>query len=1050
VPVAEVSVRLLGPVRIGSGPHQVGLSGARPRAVLAALAFRHAHAVSTEQLIDDLWADRMPATARNAVQVYASVVRRALDQAGGPVRLESSRGGYILTGTREHIDWHLFESLAAQGRSRRAAGDDVIAGRLFSQALQLWNGTAMADTADVPLAVMVRAQAEAARLAVLGDRIEADLASGRPGLEAELIGLTEEHPLDERFAHQLMRALRRSGRRAESLAHYRRLRRRLVDENGLEPGLPLRELHQRLLAEDDPVSGGPPEGPTRAGDPAAPALTVTQPAEATRPLTRRPPRGELIGRDRDLDVLSAMVANHRQVTLVGPHGAGTSAVLEHLAASGGPLGQMDDVWLLPVDGIREPSRLAAAVVAEAGAHPAQQGKGSDVEQLRAMLLGRSVGLLLDHADHLPAGCLDLVSSPLTDRPGLTVVLTAHRPLGLQGESVYRLAPLALPGPLASDPGELEHVPSVQLFLASARRVLPGMELGPDNAGAVAEVCHLLDGLPLAIELAAPRLRMMSLGELIVRLRDRLEPLNWVRPGAGGPPLRASLQLSWTSLTPDAQQALGRLAFWAGSLSLTAAEALLEDCCASPLDVLHDLVDRFLVMADTGQEETRYRLLNSVRHFVQQQATLESPDHARQRQALYLRGLAARAAQDRRGQRRRLWLDRLTAERPGLEVTLGWCLDHQPGLALQLLASLWWWWNDRPAEGLFWYRKALARTEAYAGPGADSRSAPVTDVIPVDVGRSGSAVSPEARLQALLGAAVVASLVHPVEALDYAHSARRLATRAGTTLERIRAEQHLADIAYDLGDLDLAQEHGSIALALAREHGPPYALGRCLLTAAYNGLGALDLDAAGEHASAALMVFRRMDDAAGMADAQLVITEVAVTKAGGSAPGRPPLAQAGLASARTAATFRREHSTRQLARALVQRAWCSDEVDDPGGHLRAAWLHEAFTLHTQIGHHWSIARDLEFVAQLCVSAGAHVRAAVLLAAADSLRAETGASALPRDTALRAPLIAECVRHLGMSAFRVASALGTACDLPAAVSEVLTLAPHEVSTSGALVR
>ena len=1038
MPVSDVAISLLGPVQLISLAGPVRIGGAKPRAVLAALALRQGRVVGVDQLIDDLWADRMPATARNTVQVYVSAVRRALDDAASPVRLESRPAGYLLTGSKEHVDWHLFESFAAQGRARQALHDDVAARQLLTRALALWNGTPVADIGDVPLAVAVRAQAQAAWLAVLGDRIEADLACDPSGLVAELVGLNHEHPLNERFTGQLMRALDWSGRRAEARAHYHRFRAQLVEETGLEPGPQLRQLYQRLLAEEEP------EHPTRevVTGPGAPA-----PLRRTGP--RAPAERDLIGRDRDLDLLRQLTADQRVVSVVGPPGVGKSALAEQLATrladprsadprsadprsadprSADPPGArapraVDDVWFLQVEAVGEPSRLVAALLAQVGGGQ-QSGDVDELAQLRLLLLGRSVTLLLDNTDHLTAGCVELIAALTPERPDLHVVLTARRPCGLPGEVVYRLDPLQVPGDPGTDVLSLGEVASVALFVARARQTTPRLEFGPGNAGLVATACRLLDGLPLAIELAAARLRMMSLAELTERLHTRLDTLDPAERSperhAPGSSLRASLQLSWSSLDEQGRQALGALSFWVGGFTSAAAEALLEGTQLHPLDVLQDLVDRSLVLADIEIEETRYRLLNTVRQFVQEQLPADRAHRAQQRQAVHLRDLTARAAEERRGDQRLTWLNRLNDERPAIEATLSWAIDHRPDLALELLASLWWWWCDRPAEGLFWYRRALS-----------------------DGAADGAADGPAsaARLQALLGAAVVVSFVRPLEALGHAEAAHRLATAIGSPLERIRAQQHLADISYELGDLAAAREHGDAALALAISSGVPYAQGRCLLTVAYNHLGAFDLDRARARAMEALACFRGCDDPAGVADAQLVVTEAETLAARHSGRDRTPPAGA-LTAARTVAAFRREHSPGQLARALVQRAWCSDEVDDPGGQQRVHWLHEAFSLHARVAHRWSIARDLDLVAELCVGAGDHLKATILLAASETVRTEMDAGLLPRDLVLRQPLVEECTRRLGASAYRVAAALGAACDLAAAVAEVLALSPEQV--------
>jgi predicted ATPase/DNA-binding SARP family transcriptional activator len=1005
VPGPDVTIALLGPVQVMSATGPVHLGGSKPRAVLAALALRHGRVVSVDQLIDDLWADDKPATARNTVQVYVSAVRRALARAGSPVGVDSRPAGYLLSGGAANIDWHLSASLAAQARARQAAHDHLAAGQLFAQALDLWRGTPVADIGDVPLAAGMRAQAQASRLALLGDRIEADLAGDHAGLVAELVVLNHEHPLDERFTGQLMRALNQSGRRVEACARYHQFRERLIEETGLDPGPRLRELYQQLLTQDEPVRPPPI------------VATLRKPHLPDRP-AKQPALRELVGRDRDLATLEELVAGHRVVTIVGPPGVGKSAVAEQLVdrlldSTAGPP-RADQVWFLPVEAVGGQSGLVSALLVRAGGGSRTEDT-DDLTQLRLLLRGLSATVLLDNVDNLSAGCLALIAGLTADGPEVNVVLTARRPAGLPGEIVYRLNPLEVPDEQVADVASLAEYPAIALFVARAGQSLPRFTFGPGNAPQVAAACRLLDGLPLAIELAAARLRMMSLPELIQRLRSRLDTLDPVeRVAVTG--LRASLQRSWSRLDIEAQRALGALSSWMGAFSSVTAEALLPTADRHPLDVLQGLVDHSLVLADIEAEQTRYRLPNTVRQFVQEQISAADFHRAHHRQAVHLCQVTAQAAGQLCGDRRPAWLNRLDGKRQAIEASLSWTVDHEPGLALELVASLWWWWCDRPADGRTWYRLALSRS----------------------AGRPACA----ARLQALLGAAVVVSFVRPPEALDYACQAQELAERIGSPLDRIRARRLLAEIAFETGDLAAARTHGDAALAMAIAAGEPQALGYCLLTVAYTHLGAFDLERARLRAAEALVILRRCADPVGGADAQLVITEAEAMSARQDPAGLSPPAPRSL-TARVVATFRREHSTGQLARALVQRAWCSDAADDPGGQQRMGWLREAFVLHSQVTHRWSIARDLDFVADICVGAGDYRKAAILLGASDSVRADMDAVPVPRDVAFREPLIRECLRRLGNPGYRLAAALGAAYELAGAVAEVLSIATDRVS-------
>ncbi|EXG82826.1 putative ATPase [Cryptosporangium arvum DSM 44712] len=797
-------MRLVG----AAGEHAV--SGAKGRAVLAALGLRVNHVVPVDQLIDDLWADSPPATARNTVQVYVSAVRRGLEAAGSALRLDRLPAGYRLAGRREQIDWHLFETLSVQARRWTRDGDQPTAAELLRRALALWDGTPLADVGAGPLHDLFVPRMESARVSALSDRLAADLALGRGGLVGELTMLVRAHPLDERFASQLMHALHQDGRRAQALAVYRETRDRLVEELGVEPGERLRRMHAAVLADDRGLRPEPRDQPGVLG--------------ATW-------SGEFVGRHAELTELVALLARPGLVTLTGPPGVGKS----RLAAEVVTRARAVRVVVVRLEGTATGGELVAKV--------ADAVRATDTP-IVDRLLGQSVLLVLDNCEHLAEACAQLVDQLLAGADDLRVLATSTVPLRVPGESVHRLAPLTLPGEVAGAADALAN-DAVALFCARARAVRPSFELSDAIAPAVAEICRAVDGLPLALELASARTAVLSPADIATRLADQLRVLRPVGGATGGRhgSLAAALAAAVDRLTPAERVLFARLAVFADTFPLAAAEAVGGP---EALDVVHRLVDASLVVADVTGPETRFRMLESVRQYGR---SLLDPADALDRRDEYLARLAADAVAEQSGPDRLRWQRRLDAARPDLLSALDRTLrGGRLELGLPMIADLRWWWSNSPRAGLEWYRLAL-------------RAA------------SSGTVPAELLLRVQLTAAVVASYVTLPEAMEYAAAASVTATRLDDRPGMVRAAQHVSDIALELGDLETARRTGELAWRLAGESGDSFAIGRCGLSVAYNHFADAALDDAERWADEAAAVFARDEDEAGQADARLLVGEI---------------------------------------------------------------------------------------------------------------------------------------------------------------------------------
>jgi predicted ATPase/DNA-binding SARP family transcriptional activator len=596
-----VDVQVLGPpgARDRDG-EPLGVTG-RQGALLALLALHAPHPVRSDRLVEALWPDVAPADPANALQQRISALRRTLEPDTREHPLVTTPGGYALRLDDEHIDARRFARRAALGAQRLAVGDAAGALVELTGALELWYGEALEGFADEPWAQPDARHLTELRSTVTEDRTDAALASGAgPELVGELHHLVARHPLRERSAGQLMLALYRSGRQAEALATYDRMRRRLADELGVDPGPALQAMYRRVLDQDTALGDGARRPP--------PSTRVDNLPVASRPL---------VGRDATLARVDHLLSRARLVTLTGIGGTGkTSVALEVARRRPRPV---HGTWLVELARLRDAHAVLGEVAAVLDAGTGGLGGDEpDAARLAASLAERRLLLVLDNCEHVVDAAAELCEHLLAAAPGLTILATSREPLGVEGEHVWPVPPLEVPERGGQDPAVIAATPAVELLLERARQHDPWYDLPPDHADVAAEVVRHLDGLPLAIELAAAQLRVVSLPELAAQLHDRFALLSNARRHVPDRhrTLRGALDWSWDLLEPARRRAWAALAIFADRFDQEGAERVLAAAGVERpvLVVLRELADRSLLVADTRVVPTRYRMLETVRAY----------------------------------------------------------------------------------------------------------------------------------------------------------------------------------------------------------------------------------------------------------------------------------------------------------------------------------------------------------------------------------------------------------------------------------------------------
>jgi predicted ATPase/DNA-binding SARP family transcriptional activator len=679
---AALELRLLGPVDAVRAGREVALGGPKQRAVLALLLLEAGRVVPAGRLVEAVWHGRPPPGAAKTLQSYVSRLRTALEP---DVALVARAGGYVINAQPTLVDADRFEGLVAVGQAALGQDDPVAAGERFREALSLWRGRALADVCEVEPLALEADRLEELRLAAVEGRVEADIAAGR---HAEVIGelesLTAEHPLRERLWRLLVLALYRGERQADALAAYRRARAVLTEELGLEPGADLRALEQAVLRHEVPA---PPPLP-RHNLPA--------------PLT------SFLGREQDLVTLDRLLAQARLVTLTGTGGTGkTRLALE--AGARAVQRFRDGVWLADLSGVLSPGLVAMQVMAALGVR--QAGDMPVLEALRYRLRSADLLLVLDNCEHLLDAAAELSGALLRGSPGLRVLATSREPLGVPGEVVYPVLPLTLPAESADD-RDIAGAVAVRLFLDRGSAARGGATTGVAPVAVAGRICRKLDGLPLAIELAAARLSTLAATEIEANLADRFAFLAYRRPVADPrhQALRAAMDWSYDLLPAQERRVLGELSVFAGGFGLgQVAEVCGAGNQAAALDVVDRLASKSLVVAEPGEEGTRYRLLETVRQYAADRlAESGDAEEAKRRHALAFLSLAERE--------RRVAV--LSPDHDNFRAALEWALSAGDRAGPRLACALGDFWLARGllAEGRDWLERALAWHPADQRPG----------------------------------------------------------------------------------------------------------------------------------------------------------------------------------------------------------------------------------------------------------------------------------------------------------------------------------------------
>lgn len=907
-----VPVRLLGGISVVGPAGPARLVGARQRTICAALAVRVGTVVARTRLIDAVWGDDPPPTADKTLNSHIARLRQALAAAGLPDALTTQAPGYVLRLAPEDVDARRFEDEVRLARAT-AGTDPAAAGRLLRESLALWRGAPLEDAEPVDWLAAEVSRLEELRLAATEDR----WAYAAVLDVSELEFLAADHPFRERLWELLMVALYRAGRQGDALAAYRRARDVLAGQLGVEPGPRLRRQHAAILAgaEPEPLFEAPVEK--------APEPPRDDPVTLPQPLTA------LVGRDHAVGAVVDAVRGRRLVTLVGPAGCGKTRLAIAAANRLGPAQFVD----LSVVTEHLPEAIASALAL------ADDGSSDARERLvRHLAVAAPPLLVLDNCEHVTAACADLLARLLPACPDLRVLATSRQPLRLRGEAVHPVAPLDLDD-------------AAQLFVDLVRDHT-GAEVPAEQRDTVEALCRDLDGLPLAIELAAARATALSVPEIAARLSDRFALLRATRedPHARRHHQTLAAALDWSyDLIDDAQRALLRsVSVFVGGWRLDAAEALSPDA----LDLMTELVDRSLVAVDRRDGETRYRLLETVRAYASDRLTPQERAVAQRKHAAHYLALAEDAAANLRGGHQQSWLTRLAADHPNLQAAMRWLLESGDGdddLRLATALAQYCKFSGQYREGRRWLALAL------------ERDAP-----------------DETRLQALIEASALAILdcEYPTS-LRLAHEALDL-TRPDR-VEFARLLVLLASVQRETGQYTQAIACVERALVYYRVTHDEAGVARALHTGAFAAWVGGDLDTATRYMAECLPLVRSLRDPEAIGAALLNLGAIAFY--GGD-------------TERARRLFDDALERYQVIDFDEGVAWARNMlglVELRAGRDSSARAHLVSSLggHRRLGDRWRTASVLEALAETLRREGSSRPAAVLLGAASAVRAAIGA-------------------------------------------------------------
>jgi predicted ATPase/DNA-binding SARP family transcriptional activator/DNA-binding CsgD family transcriptional regulator len=943
-------VRLLGGFWVSVGERSIGEDEWRLKkaaSLVKLLALEPRHRMHRERLMDLLWPGLDAKAAANDLHHALHFARRTLKPEQASLYL-SFQGDLLALCPKAPlwVDVESFESAA--GTARRARHPTA-----YRSAIELYAGELLPQ-----------------------DRYESWAEERREGLRlthqtllVELAGLYEElgelspavetlrrvvaaEPTHEGAQAGLMRLYALCGRREEALRQYERFEEVLAREFGARPDENTRRLREEIRASRF--------SPARPKPGARPPDEPAVGREHNLPV----PRTSFVGREHEVVQIGRLLSMTGLLTLVGAGGSGKTRLA--LEAARELVGAYPDgVWLVELAPLSEEALVPQAVAEALGVR--EQPGNPLASTLADALKGKEMLLVLDNCEHLVETCARLAQKLLTSCPRLKILATSREALNIAEETTWLVPPLSLPDPLEHPTvGELEGYASARLFVERTRRRRTGFAPGPQNVDAIADICRRLDGIPLAIELAAARVGSLSVQQISERLEDSLDLL------AGGREvterhrtLRATMDWSYELLDRPERELFGRLAVFAGSWTLEAAEAVGEgsglgegSSTPSVLDVLGRLVDKSLVLAESSENGwTRYRLLEPVRQYAREKLNEsgETPETRRRHAGFYL-SLVEKAEPELTGPRQAAWLDRLEAEFGNLRAALGWSLEEEGDRrqGLRLAGAMWRFFYTRGyyGEGREWLEGTLARSE---GSPADLRA------------------------KALTGAGVLAFLQ-----CEYERAAtlleesltlyRDLEDRPGVA----SALQTLGSIARERGHYARAVAFHEESLALQRDSGNDEGVARALVGLGFAAWLQEDYERAWTLCTRALALYRGLENTEGIA--------WSLVNLGAVAQHRDDHERATRLLNESLTLSREAGYTEGVAWSLHELGLVAFRRGDAGGATVS--LKESLRVHYDLGDRWRTASVLEGLAASACSQAAFERAAFLFGAADSLRETIG--------------------------------------------------------------
>ncbi|MGW6443639.1 BTAD domain-containing putative transcriptional regulator [Lentzea sp. NPDC055074] len=843
-------IRLLGPLELTGPNGAVQLSSAGQRTLVARLALNPGETVPRSALVDALWSDEAPASATKTLHSLLARLRGQIRDAGLGELITTREPGYVLNAPADTVDAARFEALVAAARH---SDEPLASAKMLREALSLWTGDPLADCRPGEWTRQESARLTDLRMDATEELMECSLALGEHAAVAPLVNaLVEQHPFRERLWVQLMIALYRCGRQAESLAAFQRARGVLVDELGIEPGPRLRDLEQAVLTADPRL-----DLPERTPVLVRGNLPADRSSFVDRPETEH---------------VADLIRRHRLVTLIGVGGVGKTRLAMHVARSEQP---PDGVWLVELAALRDRA-LVPHAVAEALGVVDQTGRGQ-LSVLTEFLAEKDALLVLDNCEHVVDHCAVLVDTLLRMAPNLRVIATSRRALRVYGEQVMSVAPLSVPYPAAT------------LFAQRADAAIPGsFVITAANEQAVTDLCRRLDGIPLAIEMAALRVRALTPAQLLERLDDRFRVLT--DGGRTALPqhqtLLATIEWSFDLCSPREQLLWGRASVFAGSFDLAAAEAVCSDDALTAdfmFDAVDGLVDKSVLQREEHAGVARYRLLETMRQFGQTRlrASDEEP-LLRMRHRDWYAGIAVQGERAWFTPRQIATVGAMTAERGNLRAALEHSLTT-PGEAdagLRLAATLWFYWVGcgRFAEGRHWLNWALsletepsrARCKALWVNGYLATLQGNTSAVPalLEACRAEAAVLDDEDADVFAtyvqGAAAVFDDDLPLGATLLAEADRRHAQLGHMDSNVVMARVALAITVAFGGELDRAAEICTRARAVCEENGELWARAFALYVLAFVAMGRGDVVEARELATTSLRIKEKFHDLLGIA------------------------------------------------------------------------------------------------------------------------------------------------------------------------------------------